>query len=154
MRPGQMAILAAVVGIVIGLLLGLAIKRGGGGELGPVTRSMLIVLHPKGGAGECEAVFPKIPGRVRRGDKFVWEFINTCGAQRNVTISPKTETDAENLFEQRWPYAVMVPNDNANSPAQSGTLTIKAGAAYNHTYGYNITVVDGKTYDPKLEVDP
>jgi hypothetical protein len=152
MRPGPLAISAAVVGIVIGLLLGMAIKRGGD-ERRPVTRSMLIVLHPKG-ANECAAVFPKIPGRVRKEDSFVWEFINTCGAPRNVTISPKVETDAESLFDQRWPYAVMVPNDNADSPAQSGTLTVKAGAAYNHTYGYNITVVNGKTYDPKLEVDP
>jgi hypothetical protein len=150
MKAGPLAI-SLVGGIVVGLLIGLAISRGG--EKPPVTRSMLIVLHPKG-ASECAAVFPKLPARVRRGDRFLWELINTCGAQRNVTISPKKSTDDENVFDQRPPYAVMVPNDNADSPAQSGALTIKAAAAYGHTYEYNITVVGGKTYDPKLEVDP
>jgi hypothetical protein len=155
MRAGPLAISFAAGGIVVGLLIGLAIKKGAGGPVpGQVTRSMLIVLHPKGGS-ECEAVFPKVPGRVRRGDKFVWEVINTCGAQRTITISPKKEgDDAENVFDQRPPYAVSAPNDNANSPAQSGTLTIKTGAAYNHTYEYNVTVVGGNRYDPKLEVDP
>lgn len=150
MRAGPLTISVAVGGIIVGLLLGLAIKKG----VTPpsVTRSMLIVLHPKG--ADCEAVFPKREGHVRRKDTFVWEIINTCGAPKTVTIIAKKAGDAENVFVEPPPYEIKVPDDNASNPAESGTLTIKEAAEYQKLYGYSVTVGGGKTYDPKLEVDP
>jgi hypothetical protein len=151
MKAGPLAISVGVAGVIVGLLLGLAIGKGGGGPA-PVTRSMLIVLHPKG--GDCEAVFPNREGHVRRKDSFVWEIINTCGTPRTVNITAKKEGDTENVFVEPPPYKIEVLDDNANKPAESATLTIKDAAEYNKLYGYSVSIVGGKTYDPKLEVDP
>jgi hypothetical protein len=150
MRPGTLAILLAVVGIVLGLFLGFLISKGGGRA--PVARSMLIVLHPK--AGDCQAVFPKKPLHVNKADTFVWEIINTCDSAQSVTINQKQAGNENNVFTTSPPYEIRnIPND-ANNPKESETLTIKTeGVQYGRTYDYNVTV-GGKTYDPKLEVDP
>jgi hypothetical protein len=150
MRPVALAI-TLIIGVLVGWLL--AVFIGKGGSRAPVPRSMLIVLHPKG--TDCEAVFPMKPLHVNKADTFVWEVINECDTSQTVTINQKQAGDENNVFTTSPPFEIRnIPHDNANNPKESDPLTIKTtGVKYGRTYDYNVAV-GGKTYDPKLEVDP
>jgi hypothetical protein len=120
-------------------------KTGGGGQtLAVQTRPIVVVLHQKN--GECRATFGKRSQHAFKGDQIAWEFLNTCDANQSVTLAIKS--GSQNPFTDTSPPWTIRPTAG-NSDEKK--LTVAQGAS--GEYRFDI-VVGGKTYDPKLEIDP
>jgi hypothetical protein len=128
-------------------LAGCARLMGGGGHPPKQTRPITVVLVNN--AGTCEAKFGKKPQHAFPDDIVSWEFINTCSAQKSVTVNVKN--GGNNPFTTAPPWSVNVPPNNSANPA-SIDLTVSSQASLG-VYGFDI-FVDGNKYDPKLEIDP
>jgi len=114
---------------------------------GKQTRPITIVLHDQG--AECRASFGKKPQHAYRGDTVSWEFINTCGADQQVTLALKS--GSSNPFtDSAGSWAIPAKAGNENNP-DSKDLDVNNDAK--GSYGFDI-VIGGKSYDPRLEVDP
>lgn len=136
---------------VLSLMVGVAgCGTRGGGDVKHIvkkqTRPILITLHQKKNSTECEAKFGKRANHAFENDEIAWEFINNCDANQTVQLAikpgstnPFTDTGAP------WSVAVASGGD------ADKLLTVTAGAS--GTYSFDI-IVAGKSYDPKLEIDP
>lgn len=97
----------------------------------------------------CQASFGKKSQHSYRGDTISWEFVNTCGADQSVTL--KVKSGSGNPFtDSSSQWTVSARKDNENNP-DSKDLDVNASAQ--GSYGFDV-IVGGKTYDPRLEVDP
>lgn len=121
------------------------IKRGGGTK--KRTRPIVVILHQTKN-GDCEAQFGKRPQHAFKGDEIAWEFINTCDSDQKVTLAIKS--GSTNPFTDSAPWTISAAAGNAGSPAEK-VLTVAESAT--GMYGFDI-IVGGKTYDPRLEIDP
>jgi hypothetical protein len=113
------------------------------------ARPIVVVLSQKKNSNTCEAKFGKRAQHAFNGDEVVWEFINNCDADKNVTLAVKNGSN--NPFTVAAPWTVAA-STNGNPAELSLTLKDATGAPPG-TYGFDI-VVDGTSYDPKLEIDP
>jgi hypothetical protein len=139
-------IVVGVVSLSIGIA-GCAGRRQGGEPRAKQTRPIVIVLHDKNGA--CQASFGKKPQHAYREDTVSWEFINTCGADQRVTLAVKS--GSSNPFtDASGTWAIPTKANNESNP-DSKDLEVNTSAR--GSYGFDITV-GGKSYDPRLEIDP
>jgi hypothetical protein len=113
------------------------------------TRPIVVVLVMKGGV--CEARFGKQKQHVFNDDTVVWEFINACNADQNVTLALKG--GSANPFTTSAPWTIAAPQDNAANPADLSLTVLPTGQAAAGEYGFDI-IVGGRKFDPKLEIDP
>jgi hypothetical protein len=140
--------------VYVALLLTIAVvvgcgrnKNGGGRTLAAQTRPIVVVLHQKN--AECQATFGKRPQHAFKGDEISWEFINTCNADQSVTLAIKS--NFQNPFtDTSPPWTITAKADNASNPDEKN---LKVAQTASGSYRFDI-VVGGKTYDPKLEIDP
>jgi hypothetical protein len=96
----------------------------------------------------CEAKFGKKAQHAFVDDTIDWEFINTCPADKNVTLAP--DNGSTNPFTTSPPWTTSVPQNNGASPA---VLSLVVSPNALGSYSFGITV-DGQLFDPKLEIDP
>lgn len=136
---------------VLSLMVGVAgCGTRGGGDVKHIvkkqTRPILISLHQKKNSTECEAKYGKRANHAFRNDEIAWEFISTCDNDQTVQLAIKA--GSSNPFTDTGaPWSVPVPSGGDNEKL----LTVSATAS--GTYSFNI-IVAGKSFDPKLEIDP
>jgi len=116
------------------------------------TRPITIVLVLKGGT--CQANYGKKPQHAYRNDTVAWEFVNTCGTDQAVQLDLKPrQPPQENPFtDDHRPWTVSAKANNEGDP-DAINLDVRSNATTNRGYDFQISVA-GKTYDPRLEVDP
>lgn len=139
-------IVVAAVSLSIGIA-GCARARQGGEPRAKQTRPITVVLHEKGGS--CQASFGKKPQHAYRGDTVSWELINTCGADQQVTLAVKSGS-SDPFTDGSGTWAISAKANNEGNP-DSKDLEVNTSAK--GSYGFDITV-GGKSYDPRLEIDP
>lgn len=101
--------------------------------------------------GECRATFAKRPSHAAKGDRVAWEFLNTCDNDQTVTLA--LHQKEENPFtDTSAPWTITARKDNENNP-DTKELDVSSNAITGHEYKFDI-MVGGKSYDPRLEIDP
>jgi hypothetical protein len=120
----------------------------GGRGRSPTTRPITVVLVKNGSSGTCEPKYGQKPYHANPGDTIDWEFINTCDSDKTVVLSPKDA--ARNPFTTNPPWSTTAHQNNGPNPDVLSLLVAQNAAGL---YRFNITV-DGRDYDPKLEIDP
>jgi len=105
------------------------------------------VLSQKKNATVCEAKFGNLAQHAFNGDVISWEFVNNCDADQAVELRP----DGDNPFTSDSPWSKTVKAGKIDSIA---TVIADADSARPGTvYKFSI-FIDGKKFDPKLEIDP
>jgi hypothetical protein len=125
-----------------------------GGEGHPVkkqTRVMSVTLLEKPGSPECEAKFSTLNYHAFNGDEIAWEITNTCQLPQTAWVEVKPGTP--NPFTDpkgKWEVGPINKGDTQNTDLVVGPKgTVPPGV-----YQFNIVVKGGKSYDPRLEIDP
>ncbi len=144
MRPAMcIPLLPLIVGAA-----GCGFLGGGGRTHTKQTRPIAVTLLQKKGSTECEAKFSGRPQHAFDGDDIAWEFTNACDSDQTVTLA--VNPGSTNPFTDPPPWTL--------PPIKSGDMADKvltvAASAPPGTYKFDIIVLNGKRYDPILEIDP
>ena len=140
----------AVPGIIFVMLVATLLQgcdrfRATGGAHTKQTRPITIVLVFNNGQNRCEARFGKRAQHAFAQDTIAWEFVNSCPADKSVTLEPKGTST--NPFTTSPPWTISIRAGDTQE------LALDVSASALGSYGFDITV-DGTKYDPKLEIDP
>jgi hypothetical protein len=127
---------------------GCGFLRGGGGTHVKQKRPIAVMLVQQG--SDCVAIFGSGAQHAYRADDIDWEFINRCTDPQTVTLA--MHTGSKNPFTDQGAPWTLPPPPIPNGQTGKKILTVAQTAEY-VTYKFDI-IVNGKPYDPILEIDP
>jgi hypothetical protein len=125
---------------------GCGFLRGGGGTHVKQKRPIAVMLVQQG--SDCVAIFGSGAQHAYRADDIDWEFINRCTDPQTVTLAIKV--GSKNPFTDQGAPWTLPPIQNSKTGEK--VLTVADTAEY-EIYKFDI-IVNGKRYDPILEIDP